>query len=146
MVLDVRLNWLYDVKKEKPHPINWSQYLADIIIANRRNWIELKNSTIYYTNDFDTALLSWQAIQQRNNALWISVFKILTVSFHNQNFHYKSDQWIWSQKLGYSISGINVKLKQNRFLAKNEFWTCINFIHFSCFSRKKFHWWERVIK
>ena len=21
MVLDVRLNWLYDVKKEKPHPI-----------------------------------------------------------------------------------------------------------------------------
>ena len=108
--------------------------------------IHQKNSTIYYTNDFDTALLSWQAIQQRNNALWISVFKILTVSFHNHNFHYKSDQWIWSQKLGYSISGINVKLKQNRFLAKNEFWTCINFIHFSCFSRKKFYWWERVIK
>jgi hypothetical protein len=26
MVLDVRLNWLYDVKKEKPHPILYSLY------------------------------------------------------------------------------------------------------------------------
>jgi hypothetical protein len=25
MVLDVRLNWLYDVKKKKPHPIKYTE-------------------------------------------------------------------------------------------------------------------------
>ena len=103
----------------------WNTYsfclVGQFIIANRRNWIELKNSTIYDSNDFDTALLSRQAIQQRNNALWISVFNISTVvPLHNQNFPYESDQWIWTrnwvilfQVLMYSLSKIDSWLKMN---------------------------------
>jgi hypothetical protein len=39
MVLDVRLNWLYDVKKEKPHPIDNGQKFNNVV--SNQKWFKI---------------------------------------------------------------------------------------------------------